>query len=76
MPPAIYSKLLAAAILDNLLTLLLKVLPVFPGSHISYSSMRAQLSGWGDAWRVKDTIYFQVGGFELILDLLVERKEA
>lgn len=73
---ATYFKLLIAAILDTLLTLFLKVFPVFPDSHISYSSRRAELPSWGDAWRVKGAYYLQVGGFELVLDLSCERVKA
>lgn len=69
---AIYFKHLLAAILDTLLSLILKLLPVFPGAHISYSPRRAELPGWGDAWRVRDGFFLQVGGFELVLDLPCE----
>jgi hypothetical protein len=73
---ALYFKHLIADLLDTLLTLFLKVLPVFPGAHISYSSRRAELPGWGDAWRVGDAFYLQVGGFELLLDLPAEQVKA
>ena len=69
MSLATYSKLLAASILDTFLTLFLKVLPLFPGSHISYCSRRVQLPGWGDAWRDGETYFVQLGGFEMVLDL-------
>ena len=76
MPLAIYIKHLIAAILDTLLSLFLKLLPAFPGAHISYSSRRSELPGWGDAWRVRDAFFLQVGGFELVLDLPCERVKA
>lgn len=73
MPLAIYFKHLIAATLDTLLALFLKLLPAYPGAHISYSSRRSELPGWGDAWRGGDAYYLQVGGFELVLDLPCER---
>jgi hypothetical protein len=73
---ALYFKHLIADLLDKLLTLSLKVLPVFPGSHITYSERRAELPGWGDVWRDRDAFYLQVGGFELLLDLPCARVKA
>lgn len=73
MPLATYLKLLVASILDTLLTLLLKVLPVYSGSFISYTEERS----WRvDAWRDGETYFVQVGGFELVLDVSLERIKA
>jgi hypothetical protein len=63
---ATYFKLLAGSTLDTLLTLPLKVVPVYSGSFISYTEERS----WRvDAWRDGETYFVQVGGFELVVDL-------
>lgn len=63
----LYFKHLIAELLDTLLTLFLKVLPVFLGSHISYCSRRAWFPSWGDAWRDGETYFVRLGESSLSL---------
>lgn len=61
-------KHIAAAVLDKVVTLAIKLIPVFSGSYVSYSVEQAQHKSWGDAWATEASYFLQLGGFEAILD--------
>ena len=57
-----------ASVIDKVLLLILRVLPVFSGSYVSYSKAQAQHSTWGATWSTPDSHHLQLGGYEVILD--------